>query len=121
MRVGFGALNRHIRELSAKVAGLEAQLQLQEQRWTAVTGGKRIDTGEIVARASLHDLLMAHFSMGDLMQLAFDCYIDFDTLPGDEKGSKARSLIQAVERDNRTYMLIGECQKARPGVEWPSR
>jgi hypothetical protein len=89
------------------------------RQWEAVTKPK-LDTGPIRARSGIHDLIVEHFVMAELMQLCFDLGVMWDLLPGDTLPTKARELILKMEREDRTYRLIGECQKARPNVIWPT-
>jgi hypothetical protein len=85
-----------------------------------VSGGKKLDTGNLSRRAILHDLIIEHFDMGELMQICFDLGVKWDLLAGDDMAAKARSLILKMEREDRLYQLIGDCNKARPNADWPT-
>jgi hypothetical protein len=105
--------------LAAEIARLRKQQEEHKRQWAAVTG-KRMDTGPIRTRSGLQWLIVKHFDMQELMQLCFDIGVMWDLLPGDALDAKARELVLKMERENRIYKLIGECEKARPNVDWPS-
>lgn len=106
--------------MRSELAAAWSEIDHHKRRWDAVAGGKKLDTGKLTQRVVLHDLLVAHFDMSELMQICFDLGIMWDLLAGDNLAAKARSLILKVEREDRLYQLIGECYKARPEVEWPT-
>lgn len=116
LSVDFRALEHQVRNLAADLAATRAELELQRRQWQAVT---RPDTGELKARADLHDLIVEHFNNEELMQLCFDLGVFWDRLPGDALDGKARALIEKLEREQRLYQLVGECQRLRPQVMWP--
>lgn len=115
----FRELEKYVRQLRSELAAAWVEIDYHKRRWAAVSG-KKPDTGQLNSRVLLHDLILAHFDMDELMQLCFDTGVMWDMLPGDDLGAKARALILKMERDGRTYQLIGECQKVRPDVDWPA-
>jgi len=117
LSVDFRALEHQVRNLAADLAATRAELELQRRQWQAVT---RPDTGELKARASLRDLIINHFNNEELMHVCFNLGVFWDRLPGDALDGKAQSLIEKLEREERLYQLIGECQKMRPQVMWPT-
>jgi CheY-like chemotaxis protein len=66
----------------------------------------------------LHDILCARFSEEELRTLCFYLRIDYDSLPGQGKESKARELIEFLERRGRIDELIQAGQKQRPDIPW---
>lgn len=78
----------------------------------------RPDTGKLRQRKSLRELLTEYFNEDELRNFAFDFGLDWEQLPGENKGAKARAIIEAAEHDGRLYMLVGECAKARPHLDW---
>ena len=116
LSVDFAQVEKQVRGLASDLAATRAELEQYRRRWQAVT---RPDTGELQARATLHDLITNHFNSEELMQLCFDLGVFWDKLPGDALDGKARALIEKLEREERLYKLIGECQKVRPQVMWP--
>ncbi len=67
---------------------------------------------------TLHDLLVNHFSEGELRTLVFHFGIDYDDLPAISKADKARELIKIFQRRTRISELIGYCRKERPKIRW---
>ena len=109
-------LEKQVRNLAADLAATRAEVEQYRRQWLAVT---RPDTGELKARATLHDLVVENFNSEELMQLCFDLGVFWDRLPGDALDGKARALIEKLEREQRLYQLVGECQRMRPQVMWP--
>lgn len=116
LSVDFRALEHQVRNLAADLAATRAEVEQYRRQWQAVT---RPDTGELKARATFHDLIVEHFNNEELMQLCFDLGVFWDRLPGDALDGKARALIEKLEREERLYQLVGECQRMRPQVMWP--
>ena len=54
------------------------------------------------------------------MEICFNLGVMWDSLEGDTIQIKTMSLIENLERRGHIYMLVGECQSARPNVNWPS-
>lgn len=120
LSAGFQELEKHVRQLLAELAAARQEIESHSRRWAAVAGGRNPDTGKLSQRVILHDLILDHFDMGELMQICFDLGVMWDLLAGDNMAAKARALILKAEREERMYQLIGECQKARPNVDWPA-
>jgi hypothetical protein len=57
--------------------------------------------------------ITTHFDMNDIENMCFGMHIDFDSIRGEEKTSKARELIMYCERNGE---LIAVCLKLRPNV-----
>ena len=117
LSVDFRALEHQVRNLAAELAATRAEVEQYRRQWQAVT---RPDTGELKARATFHELIVAHFSNEELMQVCFNLGVFWDRLPGDTLDGKARALIEKLEREQRLYQLVGECQRMRPQVMWPA-
>jgi len=66
----------------------------------------------------LRETLAAYFDAGELRTLCFDLGVDYDDLPGEGKGNKARELIAYLERRDRLPELVRMCQGLRPHVAW---
>lgn len=64
----------------------------------------------------LHQLLVEHFSQGELKTLCFYLNVDYETLDGDGKADKARELILYLERHKRIVALEDEIAKQRPDI-----
>jgi hypothetical protein len=116
----FQELEKHVRQLRSELAAAWSEIDHHKRRWESVAGGKKLDTGQLSQRVRMHDLLVAHFDMGELMQICFDLGIMWDLIAGDNLDGKARSLILKMEREDRLYQLTGQCYKARPEVDWPT-
>ena len=109
-------MEKQVRRLAAELAATQAEVAGYRRQWQAVT---RPGTAELQARVSLHEMLVGHFNNEELMQLCFRLGVFWDRLAGDTLDGKARALIEKMEREERTYQLVGECQRLRPNVLWP--
>ena len=56
-------------------------------------------------RPGLRDILVTHFSDGELRDLCFDLGIDYESLPGEGKSAKARELVAYCQRRDRLAEL----------------
>ena len=64
----------------------------------------------------LRQILIGRFNEEELRTLCFDMALDYDMLPGQGKGGKARELIAYLERRNRVHEIIGLIQNVRPDI-----
>lgn len=64
----------------------------------------------------LREMLVDRFSEEELRTLCFDMALDYDMLPGQGKGGKARELIAYLERRQRIDELIETVQRLRPDI-----
>ena len=64
--------------------------------------------------ARLFKLLMAHFDLDELRTLCFDLSVDYDTLRGEEKATKALELITFMLREHRLDELVSTLRQGRP-------
>jgi hypothetical protein len=71
-------------------------------------------------KAVLRQLLDRHFSNSELHDLCFDLNIDYERLPGQGKGDKARELVAYAERYGRIAELAAKCREIRPYADWES-
>lgn len=72
-------------------------------------------TSELVR---LWRLIDEHFNDGELRGLCFELGIDYESLPGEEKRSKARELVAACERAGRIPELVQAGRQQRPRLAW---
>ncbi len=68
--------------------------------------------------AQLRQLLVDHYSEGELRTLCFDLGVDYESLPAEGKANKARELVAHLERRNRIHELIEMGRRLRPTVDW---
>jgi hypothetical protein len=61
-------------------------------------------------------VLVEYFDTAELQGLCFDLGVDYDSLAGDEKVSKARELITWFERHSDVAVLIEGIRRGRPGL-----
>jgi serine/threonine protein kinase len=67
----------------------------------------------------LSKILGERFDEGELRALCFHLDdVDYDSLPGEGKASKARELISYLERRNRISELIEIGEQLRPDISW---
>ncbi len=66
--------------------------------------------------ARLRQILADYFSQDELRTLCFEIGVDYEDLPGDGKGSKARELVIYLERQERIPELIAICRTLRPNA-----
>ena len=59
------------------------------------------------------------FSLDEIESLCFDMGIDFESLPGGNKGSRIRELIEFCRRRGRDKELAAKVRAERPQVAWP--
>ncbi|NTV64599.1 MAG: trypsin-like peptidase domain-containing protein, partial [Oscillochloris sp.] len=71
-----------------------------------------------IDRVKLRQALINLFSDGELRDLCFDLGIDYENLPGQAKGDKARELIGYAERTSRSAELVAVCRALRPQGDW---
>lgn len=62
----------------------------------------------------LQNVLVNHFDMAELKDLAFDLSIDYENIPGTTKSSTARELILYCQRRGRLNELVVGIQHRRP-------
>jgi hypothetical protein len=68
--------------------------------------------------ARLRQLLCTYFDDSELRDLCFDLGVDYESLPGEGKGDKARELIAYLGRRGCISRLIKKCASQRPHVYW---
>ena len=79
-----------------------------------------VGTDELEPRKQLLVLMIESFNMDELMEICFNLGVMWDSLEGNTIQIKIMALIENMERRGHEYMLIGECQRVRPNVNWPS-
>ena len=65
-------------------------------------------------------LIEKHFNLEEIKTLTFELDIDYDTLAGQEKSSKARELILTSERSGKLKILVANARMRRPTADWDS-
>jgi Effector-associated domain 7 len=68
--------------------------------------------------AALRQLMNTSFNLDEIKALSFDLGVDFDSLSGDDKGSKIIELIQHCGRAGTVAALVDQCRKLRPTPAW---
>ncbi len=85
------------------------------------------DVGENILKAiakaqvdpvRLRQILTNYFNESELHTLCFDLGVDYESLPGDGKGDKARELVAYFERRGYFAKLVEVCYKQRPHALW---
>lgn len=74
---------------------------------------------EVDSRLSqLHQILVDRFNLEELRTLCFELALDYEMLPGEGKGGKARELIAYLNRRNRLEELAETIRQARPDISF---
>lgn len=66
----------------------------------------------------LWEILDEHFTFDELHNLCFALGIDFESLPGDGKKSKAREIVIYCRNRATMEQLVGKVRQERPGLGW---
>jgi hypothetical protein len=66
--------------------------------------------------ATLQQITDSHFDREDMRMMCFHLGIDFDNLPAEGKGHKARELIKFLERRGRIMELVKYVEQQRPAI-----
>ena len=92
-------------------------LKLDEETaaWTAAEGSPGDST--LVA---VYDLLLAHFSLDDITEVAFRAGIDQEAFGGDTLQSRAHGLVMYAAKSLMLTNLVDVAAKMRPSVVWPT-
>ncbi|MCP5095145.1 MAG: AAA family ATPase [Chloroflexi bacterium] len=62
---------------------------------------------------TLRQILLHHFTVEELRNLCFDMDLDFEELPGREKGSKARSIVEYWRNRRELEKLVAAIRRER--------
>lgn len=68
-------------------------------------------------RQKLFTALITYFDAAELETLCFELGVDYDSLAGEEKESKARELITWLERHGDVMILVEAIRRRRPRLE----
>lgn len=68
--------------------------------------------------SQLYRKIDRYFNEEELKSICFDLGVDYDNLPAEGKGYKARELVALVDRSNQVERLVSLCRDARPDVIW---
>lgn len=71
--------------------------------------------------SQLLKLITEGFDEEELKDICFNSGVDYDTVPGKDKKSKAREIIIYFMRRNRLRELIKMGQNMRPDITWPKQ
>lgn len=71
-----------------------------------------------ISTNKLRQILIDYFDESELQNLAFDLGVDYENLPGQSKGDKARGLIAFLERRGRLSELVQACHQLRLNAPW---
>ncbi len=66
----------------------------------------------------LRRVLNTRFTDGELRTLCFDLGIDYESLPGETKGDKARELLVFLQHRHRIAELVQVGRELRPDIPW---
>ncbi len=66
--------------------------------------------------SKLYNILTEHFNEGELRDLCFHLGTDYDSLPAQGTGNKARELVMYFDRQMRTHELVAACRQQRPNA-----
>ncbi|HOU15703.1 MAG TPA: hypothetical protein PKZ84_21575 [Anaerolineae bacterium] len=66
----------------------------------------------------LRQVLATQLTADDLDTLCFDLGLDYDALPAQEQGHKARELLKRIVQEDRVYELVNAGKSIRPDVTW---
>ena len=87
--------------------------------WLIVPGdGRRVAPGDNLL-VTLYHRINDHFNEEEINNLAFEIGLEADQLPGDEKSSRARQLVEYAYRNYRLVELTRVARRARPEADWP--
>ena len=114
--MGLGGADLVLMVVAATVVQVLVQFlgQLYENNVQVVTArvasvqvvpASRSRAPEWIDRAKLRQILVKYFSESELRDLCFDLRVDYESLPGEGKGDKARELVTYSERHGRIFEL----------------
>lgn len=66
----------------------------------------------------LRQVMATQLTVDDLSTLCFDLGLDYDALPAQEQGHKARELLKRIVQEDRVYELVNVGKSIRPDVTW---
>jgi tetratricopeptide (TPR) repeat protein len=78
------------------------------------------EDGYKVSLGELREILKGYFDDDELHDLCFDLGVDYEVLPGQAKGAKARELVAHCYRHGLIPKLIRTGSQYRPHAPWPS-
>jgi hypothetical protein len=68
--------------------------------------------------STLRDNIDTYFNQEQLHNLIFDLEIDYEDIPGETKGAKARELVDYCRRLGKMPELIDRLSQLRPAISW---
>jgi hypothetical protein len=114
-------------ELGTRLTVLEAELAQVRQERDLLARRNALLEATFEARGTappnaaldgsrLHIALTTLFSVSELQQLCSDLKVDYESIEGDDKGSKARELTAFFERRGDLPVLAAAVKKLRPNA-----
>lgn len=77
--------------------------------------------GNKTVATQLKDLIIKHFSLGELQELCFEIGFDHEELPNTrgEKSINVIVLLKTLDQNDLLSQFINLCKEKRPFIEWP--
>lgn len=101
------------------VATLTAQVMRRGEapEWKPGDVGREVIEDEPLVR--IYQLITEHFRMLEIDELAALAGIPPESYSGDERPSRALSLVQYAARHGKLEELVAACRNKRPRAKWP--
>jgi hypothetical protein len=93
----------------------------ESRRKNEIAAPKKYHQASIIsdkAKLLLHQLLVNRFDEEELQDFCFYLSVDYDSLPGERKSSKAWEFIGYLEQNHLVYDLIRLGSQLRPDISW---
>ncbi len=113
-------LRLELSEVKVGTAKLIAQLEAAEiEPVYRLPSGRRQQMEDESDATRLHRLLVKHFSLEELDEIAVAAGVPAESYGGSTRPARALALVQVASRHGRLEDLVGAARRARPGVRWP--
>lgn len=96
--------------------GLYWPIEFHAQTEKEIPGTKK---SKIKFLTELLEIINKRFNLEELQIFCYHLGLQFDNLGGDGKQTKAKNLIDNLERHNRLFELIEVGREQRPDISWP--
>jgi len=94
------------------------QVTIQNADGTGSGAGGQCKPDDPLAQKLYEALNSYAFNTDDLQDLMFTLHVDWDSLPGDNKGAKARAIVDYFAREQRLDELYRATKDKRPRYAW---